>query len=158
MTEMHSLRLELEDLYAEYASCIDDGPLERWPDFFVDPCVYKIIPRENYDRGLPLTLMSCESVGMLRDRVEALKRSSVFVPRALRHMVTSIRIFSALADCVEACANYLVLETLLEEPTRILSSGRYLDKLTRVDGRFRFRERLCVADSVLVPGSLVYPV
>src|SRR5438046_4814181 len=92
IARMNSLRDEIEELYANYCACLDDGELERWPDFFTDACVYKIIPRENFDRGLPLALVLCESKGMLQDRVEALRRTSVYAPRALRHLVSNIRL------------------------------------------------------------------
>jgi 3-phenylpropionate/cinnamic acid dioxygenase small subunit len=153
-----ALRLEVEELYTEYAACLDDDNLERWPELFTEQCVYKIIPRENYERHLPLALMLCESRGMLRDRVEALRRSSVFTPRSLRHLVSGLRIAVVSGESVVAQANYLVLETPLDEPTRIFNAGRYLDTLVRVDDALRFQQRLCVFDSVLVLGSLVYPI
>ena len=31
-------RLELEQLYTDYAHCLDADELERWPDFFTDDC------------------------------------------------------------------------------------------------------------------------
>ena len=54
------LRLELEDLFAAYAACLDDGELERWPEFFTDDCRYEIIPRENFERGLPVAEYSAK--------------------------------------------------------------------------------------------------
>ena len=155
---VHQLRSEIEALYADYVDCLDAGELERWPDFFTSECVYKIIPRENYERQLPLALMLCESEGMLRDRVEAVRRTSVYAPRVLRHIVSSVRIKHHDADSTQACANYVVLETPLDEPTRILNAGIYVDTLVRVGGQLRFKQRLCVCDSVLVPGSLVHPI
>ena len=152
------LRLELDELYAAYAACLDDGALEAWPEFFTDDCRYAIVPRENYDRGLPLAVMRCESRGMLVDRVAALRRASVYAPRALRHLVSGIRITAADEAEVRAQANYAVLQTLPDEETRVFNAGRYIDRLVREAGTLKFRERLCVYDSILVPGSLVYPL
>ena len=152
-----ALRLEVEDLYADYAAALDDGELERWPELFTAECLYEIVPRENFDRGLPLALMRCESRGMLRDRVAALRQASVYAPRALRHLVSGIRIAGA-GDVFDVRASYAVFETPLDEETRVLNVGRYLDKVTRDEGRLRFVEKRCVFDSVLVPGSLVYPL
>lgn len=156
--ERAALRAEIEELYADYAYCLDEGELERWPELFVADCLYQVIPRENYERQLPVALMHCESRGMLQDRVEALRRSSVYAPRRLRHIVSGLRIGAAADDRVEAEANYVVLETPDEEPTHVLNAGRYLDRLVRDAGVWRFQQRLCVFDSVLVPGSLVFPV
>jgi salicylate 5-hydroxylase small subunit len=49
-----ALRVALDDLYAHYVACLDEERFEEWPEFFTDPCIYKIIPRMNFDRGLPL--------------------------------------------------------------------------------------------------------
>jgi len=152
------LRLELDDLYAAYAACLDDGELERWPEFFTDPCRYEIIPRDNFERGLPLAVMRCESRGMLVDRVAALRRSSVYGPRALRHLISGLRILDVDGDAVRAQANYAVLQTLPDEETTLFNTGRYLDRVVRQDGALKFSERLCVFDTLLVPGSLVYPI
>jgi 3-phenylpropionate/cinnamic acid dioxygenase small subunit len=152
------LRLEIDELNAAYAACLDDGPLEDWPEFFTDDCRYEVIPRENHERGLPLAVMRCESKGMLVDRITALRRSSVYGPRALRHLIGGVRLTEVAADLVRAQANYAVLQTLPDEETTLFNAGRYLDCLVREHGTLKFRERLCVFDSVLVPGSLVYPI
>lgn len=152
------LRLELDDLYAAYAACLDEGELEGWPEFFTDECRYEIVPRENFERGLPLAVMRCESKGMLVDRVAALRRSSVYAPRVLRHLVSSIRITAGGDADLRAQANYAVLQTLPDEETTVFNAGRYIDRLVREAGTLKFRERLCVYDSILVPGSLVYPI
>ena len=152
------LRLELDDLYTAYAACLDDGELERWPEFFTDECRYEIVPRENFDRGLPLALMRCESKGMLVDRVAALRRASVYAPRALRHLISGIRVTAGGDTDLRAQANYAVLQTLPDEETTVFNAGRYIDRLVREAGTLKFRERLCVFDSILVPGSLVYPI
>jgi salicylate 5-hydroxylase small subunit len=152
------LRLELDELYTAYAACLDDGELERWPEFFTEDCRYEIIPRENFDRGLPLAIMRCESRAMLVDRVTALRRSSVFGPRVLRHLISGLRITTAAQGAIQAQANYAVLQTLPDEETTVFNTGRYLDRVVRAGRALRFQERLCVFDSVLVPGSLVVPI
>src|SRR5262245_63369286 len=69
------LRLALEELYADYAACLDEERFEDWPAFFTDPCLYKIVPRENFERGLPLATWLCESRGYLADRVTAIRKT-----------------------------------------------------------------------------------
>jgi len=155
---MSDLRDEIEDLYADYAACLDDGELERWPEFFTDDCLYQIVPRENYDRGLPLALLLCESKGMLQDRVAALRRASVYAPRSLRHIVSNTRVAQADGAVIRVRANYVVFQTLLDDVTRVFNAGRYLDALVREAGRLKFRERVCVSDTVVIPGSLVFPI
>src|SRR5882757_3161936 len=86
------LRLELEELYAAYTACLDEERFEEWPEFFVEQCLYKIIPRENFERGLPLATWLCESKGYLADRVTAIRKTAVYAPRYVRRMVSGLRI------------------------------------------------------------------
>jgi len=152
------LRLELEDLNAAYAAALDDGELERWPELFVADGVYRVVPRDNFERGLPLAVMRCESRGMLEDRVAALRRASVYAPRAMRHLISSVRLVRVDGAVLHAAASYAVLQTLPDQLTSVFNAGRYLDEVVRQDGVLRFRQRIAVFDSVLVPGSLVYPI
>jgi len=152
------LRFQVEELYADYAACLDDGELERWPEFFTDDAVYKIMPRDNYERGLPLALVACESKGMLQDRVAALRHASVFAPRSLRHLVSSMRITPSGGSLIHVRANYAVLETRVDDETRISNAGRYIDQLVRVDGELKIKAKLCICDTVLLSGALIYPI
>ena len=71
-------RLEIEDLYNQYGSCLDDGLLENWLELFADKCSYKIMPRENIELGLPAALMLCENKNMLVDRIVSLRQANEF--------------------------------------------------------------------------------
>jgi 3-phenylpropionate/cinnamic acid dioxygenase small subunit len=152
------LRLALEELYADYAACLDEERFEEWPEFFTDPCLYKIIPRENFERGLPLATWLCESKGYLADRVTAIRKTAVYAPRYVRRIVTGIRVLGWTGEVLEVRASYLALETLQDELTRVFNAGQYRDKLMVEGGRLRFREKLCIFDSALVPNSLIYPL
>ena len=150
---------ELYDLYARYTEALDDGPLERWPEFFTEQCMYQIIPRDNYDQNLPVAIMRCESRAMIEDRVTAVNETMMYEPRYLRHHTTDIRIEDPIDSEVQVRANFSVIEVLPDELPRILIAGRYLDRLERSDETgWRFKEKLCVFDSVLVPNSIVFPV
>ncbi len=152
------LRLKLEDLYADYAACLDEERFEDWPEFFSDPCLYKIVPRENFERGLPLATWLCESKGYLFDRITAIRKTAVYAPRYVRRMVSGIRVLGWTDAVLEVRASYLALETLQDELTRVFNAGQYRDKLVVEDGRLKFREKLCIFDSLLVPNSLIYPL
>jgi len=152
------LRLKLEELYAEYAACLDEERFEDWPEFFTDPCLYKIVPRDNFERGLPLATWLCESKGYLVDRVMAIRKTAVYAPRYVRRMVTGMRVLGWTDAMLEVHANYVALETLQDELTRVLNAGRYRDKLVVEGGKLKFREKVCVFDSILVPNSLIFPL
>jgi len=152
------LQRQIEDFYAAYVETLDDGDLEKWPDFFVEDAIYKVIPRENYARNLPLATMRYESRNMLRDRVVTIQKTILHAPRYMRHMLSNIRIHRDEGGVLDVRANYLVLQTLVEQPTTVFSTGRYLDTVVRDGNGFLFKQRLVVFDSELVPNSLIYPL
>jgi len=153
-----ALRYEIEELLAEYAAVLDAVDLERWPEFFTEQCFYEVIPRDNYDRGLPLALMRCESKGMLRDRVTAMRDTMMYEPRYLRHLISGIRVTGQTPAGITVEANYAVFETPVDAMTRVFNVGRYIDRLVREHGQLKFAEKHCVFDSLLVPNSLIYPI
>jgi salicylate 5-hydroxylase small subunit len=156
--EFAALRAEIEEFNTAYADCLDDGDIHEWKDFFTADCVYKVLPRENHEQNLPLAVIYAEGHGGLVDRVVGVTKTTVFRKRYLRHFITNTRIRTANGDDVHAEANYLVLETLPGEYTKILNAGRYLDHFVREKGELKLKQRLCVYDSEMVPATIVYPI
>src|SRR3954471_17270689 len=98
--------LDLVALYQAYAGALDARQYDRWPEFFIDDCVYRLQPRENFDRGLPLATMAFESKGMLKDRVYGIRDTLFHDPYYQRHVVGAPRVLQATADRIDAEANY----------------------------------------------------
>jgi len=153
-----ALRARLADLYAAYDDALGDGDYERWPAFFTEACVYKIIPRENYDAGLPMTLMQAESRGMLADRIAAIRKTTLYAPRLVRRLVGSIVLRAVEPDGMRLSASFAVFQTMLNEPSTVFLCGRFYDRVVDDAGELRFAERICVTDSTLVPTSLIFPI
>jgi 3-phenylpropionate/cinnamic acid dioxygenase small subunit len=154
----NELRLEAEALYADYAACLNEERFEDWPDFFVERCLYKIVPRENFVRGLPLATMLCESRGYLLDRVVGIRKTAVYAPRTIRRLVSGVRPLGWRGEELECRADYAAFETLTDELTRVFNVGQYQDRIVVEDGRLKFKEKICVFDSNLVPNSLIFPL
>ena len=151
--------VELTELNQAYADCLDSGDLCAWPNFFTPDGVYKAQGRENFDRGLPLTAMFCEGRGMFEDRVTVITKIMVYAPRYLRHVVSAPRILGGEGSLIRARASFSIFHTLPHEPTTLLSVGRYEDEvLLDAPGAMKFRTRIAVYDSLLIPNSLVYPL
>jgi anthranilate 1,2-dioxygenase small subunit len=148
----------VRDLLEAYVETIDDGRLEEWPAFFAQDCCYRVIPRENHDRGLPMAVFSCDGPGMLRDRVVALRKANVYPPHFTRHLLSSIRVKSVEDGVVAAQSNYAVLETRLGGDATLFSAGRYLDRIVVEDGALKFREKTVVCDNFRVTTLLVTPI
>jgi anthranilate 1,2-dioxygenase small subunit len=152
------LRLAVDALLAEYTGCLDEERFEDWPELFVEDGVYKIVPRENFERDLPLATWLCESKGYMKDRVVGIRRTSVYGPRTIRRFVSGLRVLGWTGDVLEVRASYVAFETLVDEMTRVFNTGQYRDRIVVADGRLKFKEKLCIFDSTLVANSLIYPL
>jgi 3-phenylpropionate/cinnamic acid dioxygenase small subunit len=153
-----SLRTRLADLYCAYGDALDEGELERWPDFFTENCLYRVIPRENFEQGLPVALIYCESRNMLVDRVVAVRETSLFAPRMVRHLIGNIRLREIGPEGLRLTASFALYQTMLDQPSELFLCGRYHDRVVEDAESLRFAERICVYDSTIVPTSLVYPI
>jgi salicylate 5-hydroxylase small subunit len=153
-----TLRTRLTDLYCAYGDTLDDGELERWPDFFTEDCLYKVIPRDNFERGLPVALIYCESRDMLVDRVVAIRETALYVPRTVRHLISSIRLRAIGPDGLRLTATFALCQTMVDQPSELFLCGKYHDRVIEDAGHLRFAERICVYDSTIVPTSLIFPI
>ena len=149
---------DLVTLYQAYVVALDARDYARWPQFFTDPCVYKLQPRENFDRGLPLATMAFESRGMLEDRVYGITETLAHDPYYQRHVVGIPIVRSDDGEVIEAEASYAVFRTRQNELSEVLNVGRYVDSVRRTPEGLRFASRICVFDSELVPTSIIYPI
>jgi len=152
------LRARLDDLYCAYDDALNDGELERWPELFTDACVYKVMPRENHEQGLPIGLIYCESRDMLVDRVVALRETALYAPRIVRRITSAACVRAIESDGLRVTANFALFQTMPDRPSELFLCGRYQDRIVDDGGMLRFAERLCIYDSTIVPVSLVYPI
>ena len=158
-TSSHSqLKHELRDFYEDYMIALDDANFSKWPTFFTEEARYKIISRENFDRNLPMGAMSCEGIGMIKDRVTALEKVLVFEPRTWRRFLSSIRVYSVDGDTIRSGANFLLYECLRDREPQLNMLGLYFDVVVRKDGGFLLKERTCVYDNDRIITTLFAPV
>ncbi|MFD1561076.1 aromatic-ring-hydroxylating dioxygenase subunit beta [Paraburkholderia silviterrae] len=145
-------------LYADYAAALDENQLDKWPEFFTEECIYKVQPRENFERGYPLATLAFESRGMLQDRVYGTTETIFHDPYYQRHVVGAPRILGVDAERIRAEANYAVFRTKPDEISTVFNVGRYVDTIRRTDAGLKFESRVCVFDSEMIPNSLIYPI
>ena len=149
---------ELVQLYSDYASAVDSGDWDLWPGFFTDACVYRLVPRENHERGFPLATLSFESKGMLKDRVYGIRETLFHDPYYQRHVVGPPQVTAGADGRLSAEANYAVFRTKLNELSTVFNVGRYIDRVVRTPAGLKFESRLVVYDSEMIPNSIIYPV
>ena len=150
--------LALAALNADYAAAIDAQDWDRWVAFFTEDCEYKVQPRENYERGFPLSTLALLSRGMLKDRVYGIKETLFHDPYYQRHVVGVPVLRNAEAARFECEANYAVFRTKLSEASTVFNVGRYLDTVVRTPQGLKFAQRLCIYDSEMIPNSIIYPI
>lgn len=150
--------LALTQLYSDYASAVDSGNWDLWPEFFMDDCVYRLQPRENHERGFPLATLSLTSKGMLKDRVYGIKETLFHDPYYQRHVVGSPVVREVSADRFRCEANYAVFRTKLSDASAVFNTGRYLDVVCRTPQGLKFASRECIYDSEMIPNSIIYPI
>jgi salicylate 5-hydroxylase small subunit len=148
----------LVQLYADYAYAVDSGQWDLWPEFFVDTCSYRLVPRENHERGLPLATLSFESKGMLKDRVYGIRETLFHDPYYQRHVVGAPLVRASGAGRIESEANYAVFRTKLNELSTVFNVGRYLDVVVATPAGLKFESRTAVYDSEMIPNSIIYPI
>jgi anthranilate 1,2-dioxygenase small subunit len=143
---------------ADYARCIDDDRLEGWPDFFDDPCTYKITTAANHREGLPAGIVFADSRGMLIDRVSALREANIYERQNYRHILGLPSILSEDNSGVRSETAFLVARIMRDGATDIFATGRYLD-LYKVRGEdAKLAERIVVCDSARIDTLLALPL
>ena len=150
----------ITQLYADYASAVDSGQWDLWPEFFTEDCVYRLQPRENHERGFPLATLAFTSKSMLKDRAYGIQETLFHDPYYQRHVVGMPIVHEAQTDPGRwRCeANYAVFRTKLSEVSTVFNVGRYLDVIVRTPQGLKFASRECIYDSEMIPNSIIYPI
>ena len=155
---LREARLEIEEFNYAYADTLDRYDVDGWVEYFTEDALYHVIARDNQESGLPLGLIYCEGKAMMKDRAYALLNTEMFAPRYLHLSITNTRALQIDGDLIHAAANYTLVETLVEEPSRVQQVGKYHDIFKRTQNGLLLRERKCVFDSVMIQNCLVFPV
>ena len=152
------IRAQIEDLIADAARLIDEDALEEWTELFVKDSIYRITTRENYDKDLPISLVFCDSIDMLRDRVKSLRQANIYNIHYDRHLVAGARILQEVHGVFDVHSSYALYQTNMEGRSSLYSVGRYLDKVIFDGAGARFKERVVVADTAGIPNLLATPI
>lgn len=152
------LQFEVERLLSRYVECIDDDRLEEWPDLFTEDAKYRVVPRENADRGLPIAVMDCDSRGMLLDRIVSLRNANIYPEHFYRHLFSSVHVKGIDEGELVVQSNYVVLQTRNDGVTKVYNAGKYLDRIVVVAGELRFKEKLVIFDTNSIDTLMVRPI
>lgn len=157
-TITRELKEEVEQLLNNYVQCIDNDELESWPEFFTQQCLYRVIPRENHEIGLPTAVMWGDSKGMLQDRITALRNANVYQVQWYRHIISNAVIKSVEGGVVHVQSNYAVFKTCNDGESTVYNVGRYVDCIVRDNGVLKFKERSAIFDTHKITTLMVIPI
>jgi anthranilate 1,2-dioxygenase small subunit len=143
---------------ADYVRCIDEDRLESWPDYFDDPCTYKITTAANHRQGLEAGIVFANSRGMLIDRVSALREANVYERHSYRHILGMPAILSRGDDGVRSETPFLVMRIMHDGATDIFATGLYLDHYMFRGDTAKLAERIVVCDSSRIDTLLALPL
>jgi anthranilate 1,2-dioxygenase small subunit len=143
------------DLLAEYGAMIDLAQFDEWLGLFAEECRYQIMPRENYDRGLPAALVFCDSRAMLEDRIRALREANKYNIHIDRHLIGLPRL---LGEGLLVEAPFAVYQTDQEGETRLFATGLYHTQLKVENHRLKIGDKLILLDTCAVPSLLSTPL
>ena len=151
-------RFALYDLFAAYGALIDAGEFDAWLGLFAEACTYHIVPRENYERGLPAALVFCDSRAVLEDRIRALREANKYNIHTDRHLIGLPRVVANEGEDILVDAPFAVYQTDQEGETRLFATGLYRDRIVAEAGNLKFRDKLVLLDTFAVPSLLATPL
>jgi len=143
---------------ADYARCIDDGRLESWPDYFDDPCTYKITTAANYRDALEAAIVFANSRGMLIDRVSSLREANIYERHTYRHILGAPSLLDEIEEGVRSETPFLVVRIMRDGEMDIFATGRYLDLYKIRNRDAKLTERIVVCDSSRIDTLLALPL
>lgn len=150
-------REQIEDMLLDYCHRLDDEQWDTWPGFFTDDGTYKILTRENHEANLPLGIMFCEGVGMMKDRMLALQTANIYEPHTHCHILSRPALTEG-EGVVTARTNFTVTRTMQNGAMEIFATGKYLDQIDVSSSHPRFKERLVVIESRRIDILMVAPL
>ena len=152
------LRGRVDDLFCDYAYCIDDDNPEIWPDFFTDDGLYEVTTKEAVQRRYPMAIMRAKGMGQLRDRITALRKANIFEPHHYNHIIARPRLSANGDGSIHARTSMVVYRTMHDGRQERFCVATYDDRIVQQDGALKFKSRRVVLDSRQIDVLLVYPI
>ena len=144
----------VSDLMGDYVYYLDTNRYDDWLDLFAESAVYKIMPRDNLELGLPAPLMLCTNKNMIRDRITTLQGVNIYNIHTTRHIVGRPRLTAVEDTSIEFEASFAVYQTDQEGVTQLFGTGNYRSGLLRDDDKLFFESQVVQLDTFAVPTLL----
>jgi anthranilate 1,2-dioxygenase small subunit len=143
---------------AAYVRCIDGGELEAWPDFFTEPCLYKVTTAENHKQGFEAGIIYADTKGMLVDRIVSLRQANIYEKQSYRHILGLPTIVANGGGEAECETPFMVARIMHDGQTDLFATGRYLDTCRLAGDTLKFARKIVVCDSSRIDTLLAIPL
>lgn len=145
-------------LMMQYVHAIDNDELERWPQFFTEKCLYRIVSRTDFEQGRPIGVWFCDNRAMLEDRVSSIREVNVYEPHVYRHVIGPTEVLEFVDGAYRAQTSFMVVRTMHDGEMQLFSAGRYVDEIVCDSESALLRSRIVVTDSARYDTLLVIPL
>jgi uncharacterized protein (TIGR02246 family) len=119
----------IRQLVARYCHYIDQVRIDEWLDCFTEDGAFDFFGSRTEGRDA------------LRELGSGMEATQASAP--MRHVVTNV-IVDVDGDTATSSSYLQIL--MAQRPPALMTSGRYEDRLRRIDGRWRFEERVLLPD------------
>jgi 3-phenylpropionate/cinnamic acid dioxygenase small subunit len=136
------------------ARMLDDFEIKAAIEEFTADGSYKLIPRENHERGLPVCIIDDD-----RDRL--IYRSKLIFEHWHYEKFKETRFLSNFLvgfpakDTARAQSNFVIYRTTQEGVSSLHLVGTFDDKLVFRDGRWRIKDRLAILETFASDDAIV---
>jgi len=153
----YALRKEAVVAYL-YRLCrmLDDFDVQGFVDEFTDDGSYRLIPRDNYERHLPVHVIDDDKRRLLY-RTKLITDHWHYERFREMRMLSNVMVEFAGTEAALAKSNLLVYQTDGEGRTGLHMACLLEDRLVAVGGRWRIKDRLAILESFLPNQAIVVP-
>ena len=132
-------RFEITELISRYGNCLDAGDFEGLESLFAPDAVFRVVP----DTGVP----DLVGPGGIRAAIEK-RWAAVHAGAQRRHVMTNVVVDMVDGNHATARTVLLVFEVAKVPGSDVQAHGMgvYDDRLVRVEGSWRFAERVLTLD------------
>lgn len=147
----------IQDHLFRLCQAIDNFDCQTWADGFADECRYRMVPRENYDRGLPLCLIDDDRDGLLQ-RVKLITELWQYEPFRETRLLANVLVTDSSKESAAASSTIAVYRTSAEGESRLQMVARVEDQLVLIPGKgWKIKERLVILESFQVHNNIILP-
>ncbi len=159
MTVTSDLLVSIGQVQNRYARCIDADRIEDWPGFFTKDAFYSVTSVENHRAGLEAGLIWLDGIGMIRDRVTALRDANIYERHSYRHILGQPFVLGEDTNGdIQAETSFFVVRITRDGVTDVFASGAYHDSLRDTGDGLKFSRRVVVCDSSHIDTLLGLPL